>query len=475
MASTALLKADLVALSRSWVLRGWLIALALTEFWVLTTSISANKVVPVPASTILAGSLQLYLFVWSTFIIVLSAGSVSLEADMIADSILCRACTRTQYIVSKIASRALVILGAYAVFSGIAGYATWRYAATDMTVATMLTGIGIVAMAVFLLVALGVMMSVVFNNTIVSCVGLLLLWYVASPVFAFIGFDYLSPASLTRTLPLILKDPSAPQVVQCTATASSVTVAFSKDMRAERAEDVSAYAVECPSGTMLTPQTAVYDKPRTSVVLSGLTLPAGETVKVTVRGVTDTGGNEVSPAADSATATVPAAKGTTGPKPAAVPAPAATSTTTTAGEPAAPAKPKAAKKVGTDRVAPRVTECKATASSLKVTFSEDIEAEDAETLANYLVESPMGKTQTARAATYSATGHTVLLSGLTLDPTFVKVTVRDVKDLNGNVIGTSGNSAIFREVSNWKYVLGFGLPAIFFTLFGIVWFSRRDL
>jgi hypothetical protein len=45
----------------------------------------------------------------------------------------------------------------------------------------------------------------------------------------------------------------------------------------------------------------------------------------------------------------------------------------------------------------------------------------------------------------------------------------------GNVVASSGNSALFREVSNWKYVLGFGLPALFCTLFGIVWFSRRDL
>ena len=476
MASMALLKADLVALSKSWVLRGWLVALAFTEFWVLSTTMAASRGVSVAASSVLAGSLNLYLFVWSTFIIVLAAGSVSLEADMIADSILCRACTRTQYIVGKIASRSLVILGAYFVFSGIAGYVTWRFASSDMTVATMLTGIGIVGMAVFLLVALGVMMSVVFNNTIVSCIALLLLWYVASPIFMFVGADYLSPSSLTRTLPLILKDPTAPQVVQCTATTSSVTVAFSKDLRPERAEDVANYVVECPAGVVQTAQTAVYEKPRTSVVLSGLTLAPGQTVKVTVRGVTDVGGNEVSPAADTATATVPAeaksASANSAPNvrsgPAAKPG--------TAAAPSAQSKPKpAAGRTTGDRQPPRVTQCTATASSVKVTFSEEIDPKDAEKTANYLVESPMGKMQSARAATYSPSGRSVLLSGLVLDPAFVRVTVKDVRDMAGNVVASSGNSALFREVSNWKYVLGFGLPALFCTLFGIVWFSRRDL
>lgn len=483
MASMALLKADLVALSKSWVLRGWLIALALTEFWVLTTTMAASRGVLVPASSVLANSLNMYLFIWSTFIIVLAAGSVSLEADMIADSILCRACTRTQYIVGKIASRSLVILGTYFVFSGIAGYATWRFASSDMTVATMLTGIGIVAMAVLLLVALGVMMSVVFNNTIVSCIALLLLWYVASPIFMFVGADYLSPTSLTRTLPLILKDPTAPQVLQCTATGSSVTVSFSKDMRADRAEDVGNYTVESPPGTFVTPQTAVYDRQRTSVVLSGLTLTAGQTVKVTVHGVTDVGGNEVSPAADSATATVPATTrgtATTAAKPA--PREASSGTALSSAQQAAragsvaSAKPKpAAPARSADRQPPRVTQCSATASSLKVTFSEEIDPKDAEKLANYVVESPLGKLQSPRVATYSPASRTVLLSGLNLDPAFARVTVRDVKDLAGNAITTSGNSAIYREVANWKYVLGFGLPALACTLFGIVWFSRRDL
>lgn len=481
MASMALLKADLVALSKSWVLRGWLIALALTEFWVLTTTMAASRGVLVPASSVLASSLNMYLFIWSTFIIVLAAGSVSLEADMIADSILCRACTRTQYIVGKIASRSLVILGTYFVFSGIAGYATWRFASSDMTVATMLTGIGIVAMAVLLLVALGVMMSVVFNNTIVSCIALLLLWYVASPIFMFVGADYLSPTSLTRTLPLILKDPTAPQVLQCTATASSVTVAFSKDMRSDRAEDVGNYTVESPPGTFLTPQTAVYDRQRNSVVLSGLTLAAGKTVKVTVRGVTDVGGNEVSPAANSATATIPAEpRGSSisavKPGPRVASGGAAVSGAREAAASVAPAKPKpAAAARSADRQPPRVTQCSATASSLKVTFSEEIEPKDAEKLANYVVESPLGKLQSPRVATYSPASRTVLLSGLNLDPAFARVTVRDVKDLAGNAITTSGNSAIYREVANWKYVLGFGLPALACTLFGIVWFSRRDL
>jgi hypothetical protein len=469
MASTALLKADLVALSKSWVLRGWLIALALAEFFGLTIALAQNRQTPIPASLILATNLILYLYIWSNFIIVLSAGSVSLESDIISDSVLSRACTRTQYIAAKIAARALVILGIYLVFAGIAGFTAWRYAASDMTLLTMLTGIGIVGMAVLLLVSLGVMMSVVFNNTIISVIGLLLLWYVASPVFGAVGADYLSPDSLRRNLPLILKDPSAPQVVQAGATATSITVVFSKNVDARKAETTENYAIECPPGTMLTAQTAVYDKSRTSVILSGLSLPPGETAKVTVRGVTDTGGSEISPAADSATATVPATELT--------PNASAPRTIKPSGTPTPNAqRPAPIVRRAPDRFPPRVTQCSATASSLKVTFSKELDPKDAENVAHYVIESPPGRMHTAKAATYTAGTRSVLLSGLSFAPDDpVKVTVKDVKDLSGNPIGTSGNSALYTEVTTWKYVLGFGLPAIAAALLGIVWFSRRDL
>ena len=90
MASSALFKAELLALSRSWVLRGWLIALALTEFFVLSLSLLQNRAKPTLASGVLAAHLNGFLLVWSIVIIVLGAGSVSMESDVISDSILSR-------------------------------------------------------------------------------------------------------------------------------------------------------------------------------------------------------------------------------------------------------------------------------------------------------------------------------------------------------------------------------------------------
>ncbi len=450
LASTALIKADIAQLARSWVLRGWLIALALAEFFTITTTVVGNRGAAIPASMLVTTTLAGFLLVWSTLIIVLSAGSVAPEADIISDSILSRACTRNQFIAAKIISRAGVILAVYGLAAGSTAFVAYRYAAADVTTQTLITSIGIVGLAILLLVALGVLFSVVFNNTVVSVVALLLLWYVASPIFSFMGADYLSPASLIRNLPAMLKDPQAPQVVQCSATETSVSVAFSKHVDPRSAEDPSAYTIESPPGVSHQAETATYDRPKTTVTLSGLTLTAGEKVTVTVRGVTDPGGTTISAASDTATCTVPGGTVT--------------------------AKQDKGRKPPADRTAPRLTGLEATPSSLRALFSEPLDVATAEDPTHYLIENPIGNRRTARAATYRADTRSVLLSGLELDLAVpVKLTVTEIRDVAGNPVSVRGNSIVHSEVTPWKYVLGFGLPALCACLLAVVWFNRRDL
>ncbi|NLC58016.1 MAG: hypothetical protein GX774_14390 [Armatimonadetes bacterium] len=477
---TALLRADLAALARSWVLRLWVLALALTTFVMLIGGVQGQGGVPAPASTLLAGYLATYLVVWSTVIIVLSAGSVSLEADIIADSILCRACTRTQYLTAKLVSRGLAVLGIFTLFSGAAGYVAWRYASNDTSFAAIATGIAIVGLALLLLVTLGVAFSVLFNNTLIAVIGLLLLWYVAGTLFSAAGAAYLSPASLIGNLPRLLRDSTAPQVVQCRATPTSLTLLFSKEVEPNSAEQIENYLVWCPPKGRRVPTTAVYDPTEMRVVLGGLRLPPGKTVKVSVSGVVDSAGNEISPAAATARATVtgatPETGGAEGDDPPVAPRaeeeyPAAEPDT--AGNARRP--PAERERRGEDRPL-RVAQCVASPSSLKVTFSRPVEARDAERPRNYVIESPPGKTVTARAASYDPETRTVLLSGLSLPADGpVKVTVRNVRDTEGRRIARRDSSATYAAVTPWKYVLGFGLPALLAAFLAVAAFSRRDL
>ena len=83
---------------------------------------------------------------------------------------------RTQCLTAKLVSRGLAVLGIFTLFSGAAGYVAWRYASNDTSFAAIATGIAIVGLALLLLVTLGVAFSVLFNNTLIAVIGLLLLW-----------------------------------------------------------------------------------------------------------------------------------------------------------------------------------------------------------------------------------------------------------------------------------------------------------
>jgi hypothetical protein len=229
---------------------------------------------------------------------------------------------------------------------------------------------------------------------------------------------------------------------------------FSKALDPQTAEQTANYVIEGPDGTRYPAVTAVYDKEKLDVVLSGLTLPEGAKLNVTAQNVTDVGGSGLSPAANSANDVI-------------VPAIQA------AAIPAAAVPPLRSGKEGAP---PRVVSCTATASSVKVTFSMDMLATEAENVQNYIVESPQGRTRQARAATYSNAAHTVLLTGFTFaqdEP--VKVTVRGMHSAAGTAIGSRGNSATYTELTTWKYVVGLGLPSLLAFFISVVWFARRDL
>ncbi len=481
MAWTALFKTELQALTRSWVLRGWLIALALTEFFILAGSLQHGLTAP-PASAIVTAILNLFLFAWSIVIIVLGAGSVSLGSDVISDSILSRPCTRTQFISAKFASRTLVVLGVYLASALTGGFAAWRYGANDMTPSTFTTGVCVVGLAVLMLLSLGILFSVVFNNTVMAVASLMLVWYVASSIFGFLGAEYLSPFALSRNLQRMLKDQNAPQLADAKATLTGINLAFSKPLDSASAEQPGNYVITSTDGTAYPPQTAVYDKPTNGVVLAGLTLPPGAHLSVNVRNVTDEGGVLISPAANNVEFDVPndvdpgLGATSTGQSLGSISRGTLGNGKSASGRPEHSASVAPAVKRPGDNISPRILQCVGTPGSVKLTFSKPLNVKDAEQVENYVVECPPGKTWTARAATYSPTAHTVLLSGFSFsadDP--VKVTVKHVRSESGVTISPANGTAQYAALTTWKYLLGLGAPSLLAFFIAVQWFARRDL
>jgi multidrug resistance efflux pump len=100
------LKTDLIATSRSWLCRGFVLASVLLTVLELKGLQARQQ----PASQMLETVYATYLLVWMHGIIFIAGSALMREADCLNDAILSRGVTRGEYIVGKLAARCLAVL-----------------------------------------------------------------------------------------------------------------------------------------------------------------------------------------------------------------------------------------------------------------------------------------------------------------------------------------------------------------------------
>jgi len=197
-----LLGRDLATVFRSWLVRGWVVVAAFFAFAVL----SGQRQEGVPASVLAANIQQVFLFLWSIFVIVISGGSVASEAGVLADSILSRPVTRAQYILAKLTGRSICVLAVFLLIAVPSTYVAWRYALEcDISFVDGLLGTTCVALAMLFLTALGVALSSILRSSLIAIVVLALGWYAIGGIFEFLDVPYLSPFELAENLPAMLR------------------------------------------------------------------------------------------------------------------------------------------------------------------------------------------------------------------------------------------------------------------------------
>ncbi len=200
MTFQALVEADLISLVRSWAVRIWLGLMAAQSLFMI--AVSTNEGTKADA---LAGLLGTFPVIWSTFIIINSSGAVSSETGVVADSILSKAVTRYDYILAKITSRLVMVLGLYLVITIPAAYLISRYGHGPLTRTGTAWGLLLIGMTLLLLTTLSVALSSLFNRTLVALIVAWVLWYAAGGIAALFQLDYLSPLHIVDKLPDILQ------------------------------------------------------------------------------------------------------------------------------------------------------------------------------------------------------------------------------------------------------------------------------
>lgn len=195
----ALVRRDLSLLTGSWLLRGWVVLLVAPAAFLVVVAAREDEL----ASETLAAYIAAVLAPLSWVVISVLAGTaVSGEAPVVADAILSRAVTRSEYIWAKITSRLAVF---FAVYLGVLvpfAYLIDRYATgNDMSFAGLVSGVVMVGVLLAFLTSFGIALSTLFRSSQYAVVAALLAVLLSGAVLQFLGLRWMSTTAVIGALP----------------------------------------------------------------------------------------------------------------------------------------------------------------------------------------------------------------------------------------------------------------------------------
>jgi ABC-type transport system involved in multi-copper enzyme maturation permease subunit len=203
----AILRYDLQQLSRSWVSRIWIPLLVVPAVFLIAVAANEREL----ASETMAAYVAAVLAPLSALAVaVLASSAVSGESGIIADSILSRSVTRTEYISAKIIARIGFTLAVYLMVMIPFSYLIMRYAAADTSLAGVVAGVLMVALLLTFLAAFGLTMSTLISNVLVGVLAVLLVIVLSGVALQFLGLSWMSTTAVIEDLPQTFRGDSSP-------------------------------------------------------------------------------------------------------------------------------------------------------------------------------------------------------------------------------------------------------------------------
>lgn len=203
----AVLQMDAWQTLRSWVFRAWVLAGASLGFGYLLhrTAIHYQAGILQSAAGFMAEILQFSLLIGSSLVILLTAGAISSERGILADSILSRGISRYEYFLAKWHSRLLTTLGSYWCIAGGLLLASCFLLQFDLSLVGCLIGLVLVSAVLAMVVSFGVAFSTLCNSTVLAVAVLWMSLYGTGLGLALLGFGQLNPLRLHRLMPLLVQ------------------------------------------------------------------------------------------------------------------------------------------------------------------------------------------------------------------------------------------------------------------------------
>jgi hypothetical protein len=203
----AVFQADLRQTFRSWVYRAWVLVSVLSAvgYLVYRVGIYREAGIVQNASVLLSELLRWWVFGSVTLVVVLTAGSISLERGTLADSVLSRGISRYQYFLGKWHARLAVVIGTFLVMGLIAVIASFFLFHEDLSLAGSLVALVTVSAILAVVISGGVSVSALFNSTLLGIAVLWIALYGTGFVLSLLPIHYSSPYRALSHLPIILR------------------------------------------------------------------------------------------------------------------------------------------------------------------------------------------------------------------------------------------------------------------------------
>jgi hypothetical protein len=205
-------------MARSRAVQGWFLVTGFIAFGVLMDGVNKG----LTAERVLGQVLASYIIVWSSAVIIVSAGAVSSEAGVLADSILSRGITRHAYILAKYLSRLVTVWTVYLVVLVPLTYFATVHLSGEPDVNSLVLAHAYVLMHMTFLTLLGVSFSIWFNRAFVSIALLWLICYSLGSVANALDVGFLAPMYLVQSVMTVLAGNAPPSPVWKTCVGLAV-------------------------------------------------------------------------------------------------------------------------------------------------------------------------------------------------------------------------------------------------------------
>lgn len=194
----AILRYDLGQLSRSWLVRIWIVLLLGPAAFLIVVSGTEKEL----ASETLAAYIGAVLAPLSALAVaVITSGAIAGETATVADSIMSRSVTRAEYLWAKIVSRLGTTMLVYFLVAVPFAYLVTRYAAKDTSAGGVVGGLMMVAVLLAFLAAFGIALSTLMRNVLMAVLVLLASLVVSGVLLQFLGLTWMSTTAVIEGLP----------------------------------------------------------------------------------------------------------------------------------------------------------------------------------------------------------------------------------------------------------------------------------